>query len=103
MTVGVGAHDDEARLIRARLSEQAHAGRTCVIGRNALRDDPVPTQVTHELLRVGMMLAFGGSKDLDAALELGKKRQGKSDRPRCLATAVPGGIARLTAGSPAST
>src|SRR4051794_37075512 len=55
MAVRVGAHDNETCLVRARARQQAHAYRSRFVGRNSVRDDVMPAQVTRQLRRLGMM------------------------------------------------
>ena len=89
MAMCVGAHDDETRLVRAGVSKQARAYRTCIFDRNPFRDDAVPAQVIQQFIRVGTMLPFGSSKDANAILAFGKEWQGEADRPGCLETPIP--------------
>src|SRR6516165_164371 len=65
MAVGVCAHDDESGPDRAGLCKQAWSGR--LIGRKACRGDAMPAQVAQRLLGIGVMLALGRGKYLDAA------------------------------------
>jgi hypothetical protein len=75
MAVRVGAHDNETCPAGARACQQAHAYRSRTIGRNSIRDDAMPAQVTRQLRRLGMMFALGRGKDVDAAFEFSKKWQ----------------------------
>jgi hypothetical protein len=88
MAVGVCAHDDEPGPNRAGLGKQAWSGR--LIGRKACRGDAMPAQVAQQLLGIGVMLALGCGKYLDAALELAKEREREMHRASRLAASVPG-------------